>query len=47
MTLDIHKIDKEKVYISSLLFWYVPLEAMMVGDLLFIVQLNDGEQDNL
>ena len=47
MTLDIYEINKEKVYISSLFFWYVPLETMMVGDLLLVVQLYDGIQYHL
>ena len=36
-----------KIYILSLFFWYVSLEAVMVGDLLFVVQLNDGVQYHL
>ena len=35
------------IYPLSLFIWYIPLEAMMVGDLLLIVQLNDGVEHNL
>ena len=35
------------IYLLSLFIWYIPLEPMMVSNLLLIVQLNDGVEHNL
>ena len=35
------------IYLLSLFIWYIPLEPMVVGDLLLVVQLNEGVEHNL